>query len=847
MANVVLRSGEANPNNVKLTDGTTSGGSTVSATFATTGDSTTSFVGSAVATGVAVAAGSAAAAYAGSATATGALASVGDSTATYVGSAGATGVAVASGSASTSYVAGTTAAGAYAGTGVATTGFLGLATATSTAVWTGDSSASWVGASTGGSTIVSAAMRSEGSAFSWYTGESLTTNPVMDTSVAAIIRPSYSVRDNGIPVFTVRGWTSALVPLAGGGWRFITQAAVLHDPNPTQWTLVNLDTGTYTTWEPPVDVMNDKLASTSTARTHQALTYKNQLRASNGRIFFPETQNNFAYYDPADETMHQLPFVVDLPNTTVIGGLHVQTDAVFYSNVFAQNGKLYSGTQSSHYVVGPAVVETDPVTLAQRVVGHVGTTHTLSLSYAYDMAADTFDGWIYVVVGQSPWELVALNIATGVQTSLHINPSTSIIKLRYLPEGIVADFATGGVDSWWCINGVLAQKYVNGYLPGSLTFTTRSVTPASNPLVLPPNIDDSGGVPQVKWQPNGSDPVNDPWTTVLYTTSNQSPANIENITAIPGGDVIGTTDQYSGIFRYSPATDSLTWYGVLNGTSQISQGARLVTPDGNLYMCGYPNGRLLRFNPNAAYVPGVNPVLVGSYTSSGVKYNYHLAYSWATNRLYASGRREREGVGSAIGYNNVGTGVFAGTNTGLQFLDPSGLAVLDGIGRVVLSGNLNGGVGQPSEAQLVIYNQALTEVDRQTVVPGMQDTGYLFTCQTGELVCGITLSGFMYVQNISKRQLVKALQLDETVEPSPFFGAKAAYQDPLAPGAPIYIVIGGNIWTVQPDSLAMEPVAPFPTSGYAPVPTVLTVNDNTIYGVTDTNLFSLFRQVPPHL
>lgn len=654
------------------------------------------------------------------------------------------------------------------------------------------------------------------------------------------IKSVYTIHDNGVPVLTVRGWTSALSPNpAGDGWNFITQAHQIHDSNPTEWTIIHLEAGTYDRWLAPINAMDDRLSSTSTATTHQQLTYKNQLMATNGRIFFPESFNNMAYYEPTDGTMHQLPFVVDLTNTVIIGGYPVQNDAIPYGHVFGPDGILYCGTQSNFL---PAIFSVDPVTLTQTLIAHVGFAR-VGYSYAYYMAVDTNTAtkYCYIAVGKSPWELVALNLTTGVQTLLATRPSTGVMAFSFKPEGIVVQMGTGVTDSWWLIDGALAQRYVTGYTVPSLTFTPRSVAPAVGTLTLPPNIDDSGGVPQVKWQANGSDPVNDPWNTVFYTVSNETPIIIESLTALPDGTCMGGTQQYSGFFRYDPATDATTWYGVLVGNNGISQGDRLVTPDGMMYICGYPQSRLLRFNPANQWISLTNPILVGNYGGSGAKYNYYLAYCHANNRLYSAGRREREGQGGGVGWNNVGTTTFGGTYANLNFLNPSGFAVVESINRVVFSGNVIDDPsfpGQtPTTAQLVVYDLNLAEVGRQTVIDGLLDTGRLFTSSITGRIMGLNSAGLMYQYDLINQRLISSQQLQLDVGP--------LAQDPLVSGSLVYAMLGGDLWTINPDNMVLTPVAPYPSSGYAPSFDRLAISSGNLWGSVGSELYSIFRTVPP--
>src|SRR3569623_1386508 len=72
----------------------------------------------------------------------------------------------------------------------------------------------------------------------------------------------------GTPVRAVRTWTKALAPNKHGGWNFITQAYEPKSSSPSEWVVVDLDTGAFPTNEGPsriyashvYDIDNENLA-----------------------------------------------------------------------------------------------------------------------------------------------------------------------------------------------------------------------------------------------------------------------------------------------------------------------------------------------------------------------------------------------------------------------------------------------------------------------------------------------------------------------------------------------------------------------------------------------------------
>jgi len=349
----------------------------------------------------------------------------------------------------------------------------------------------------------------------------------------------------------------------------------------------------------------------------------NQLRAPNGRIFFPEAVNYLMYYDPADEMVHQLGPVVDTA--------HGRIDDIFYNAVFGPDENLYMGTQSQQL---PMVCSVDPTTTPPtiRIIEHVGRTRISSLSYAYYLQADTVTAkkTLYAAVGKDPWELVAIDITTGDQTVLKSIPATGNIAFVTGREdakyGIVCKCDTdlhnpdNVTTQLWCVD-LTTYEYTAGYDPKHLPFTTRNVTPVSNPIISPPQVDYSSGIGLVRWRPNGS---TGPWKSVPYKVNNAAPVKIESLLPLPDGTVLGNVEQYLGFFHYDPAKSSTTWYGEWAGG--LSGGPRLVV-NGTVWMAGYPNGTLYSYDPARPWSPSdpANPVHHGNYAASGMKYADYFA------------------------------------------------------------------------------------------------------------------------------------------------------------------------------------------------------------------------------
>lgn len=521
-----------------------------------------------------------------------------------------------------------------------------------------------------------------------------------------------------VPVRSSRSWSTALAPNARGGFNFITQLYEVKSSKPTEYVVLDLVTGKFRITERP-----------SGQYTNSNYQHANEARARNGRIFFSEAGNIITYYDPADESIKELGQVIDPSNG----------DKFIFRMEFGPDGKLYGSTQANNL---PTVVQIDPETLKWKVLGQVGKNR-LSYSYGYYIAADP--PWVYVAVGQTPWELAAINVDTGESRVLTTCAGAGWISFDLRKEGIVAkavsnrDTAEAKQESFWCVDGQLVPFDPN-YDPAKLPFKPRNVQPLCAPVEKPPELNltelnaDSDGVGRVFWREAGS---TGSWTQTTFKVNYTTPIAIGSLTALPDGTLLGDTRQYHGFFRYNPKDKSCQAYGA-HGPSG---GPRLVVGN-RVYFSGYPSSVLYEYDPSKPWTSNrlleesadstkpLNPTRLGQFgEAAGTHYAYFLIPS-KNGRLYFGGRRERTGIGGGVAWYDPATKKFAGPHEKLSFLKPRGMTVVDDLQRVVYSGVLQDDPafpGQtPTEAQLVVYDMELKEVERLTVKPGLKSTGELF-------------------------------------------------------------------------------------------------------------------------
>lgn len=586
--------------------------------------------------------------------------------------------------------------------------------------------------------------------------------------------------NRGTPIVSSRQWTYALSPNPRGGWNYIVQSYNYQTTSPCEWVVLkDLTTApTEQIFETPSGIYAN----------HQ-FCYPKQLRAANGRIFFPLILNNFAYYDPAAESVHQVGPIAENPP------INLHASEQFFSCMFDATGQtLYFGTEESQY--RPAMicsVNTD--TLVVTVIDYVGDNALSYNMYAYYLAVDTVTAqkWLYVAYGENPWQLWSINLSTGAKLKMKEVSSTGWISFHQYAQGWVVETHTnrGQPDdrytAEWIIDGVL-YPYVPGQNP--LPFAPRNVTPYPGTLTNPPDIDASAGIGLVNWRPHSS---TGPYTPVNYTVTHATPITIDRMVGDADG-VLMNAEQYQGFARYRDDGDFIAWYGPYQ---VISQGPR-ARIDGLNYLCGYPNGVLLSYDDVQPWHAGVNPLPLGYFTASDMKHALFLAWSPVDAVLYCAGSRERSGTGGAIGSWNRMTKAFAGTYAGLDQVIPTGLAVLDELDTVIMAtrplvmGAVNG--------QFRTFDRSLNQTGILDLGATIADPGQIYQVIARTILGGVTTNA---AGNLAIYQYdVDGEQLTSYVEFLAIAGIISA--ECRHPDGTIWVAIGSQLVRISLDNLTAD-------------------------------------------
>lgn len=534
------------------------------------------------------------------------------------------------------------------------------------------------------------------------------------------------------PVSNSRMWATALVPDGSGGWNFITQCYNYPNDEPTQWVVDHLEADTYT-----FDVGPNEIFSNTNFQYNNALQANGPLIAANGRVFFPcastpdPSKLNIAYYAPSDQHVHFLSFTNPDPASHT---------AEIFSGMFNHSGDtIYFGTGSS---IGssPSVFRLDPATLEYTAIATVGPGFSDNPSYCYYVAADEGPTkYLYVAYGQETWELISVNLSTNTPTTLYTTsgPGQQFIQFDAFVQGWRTTIIDNGVSTQhWLADGVLSAYPGSGAPPQG----ARNVIPYANIPANQPDINPNLVAGAIAWRPNGS---SGDYTVNTYPITIVDPIPIESLIALPAVRMLfGNTVQYNGFWRLTLGSD-VTWYGP-GAPALLSEPALAYVDDTHLYMCGYPNGTLYVYDTTLPWNPldvGGNPAFLGVFhdTGSFMKYCYFIQRSSVNGKLYAVGRRERDGTGSGVGTYDPETTTFTGNvNAPLPtYTAPRGWAVLDDIEAVAFSGETQDG----SDAAIVLFDLDLNVIDQHVVHVGTSDSGLIFKTATPGVVIGVAPAG----------------------------------------------------------------------------------------------------------
>lgn len=653
------------------------------------------------------------------------------------------------------------------------------------------------------------------------------------TAVALAETPVLHVETVALPYVSARPFHGGAGRNARGGWNAIVQymnykytTGFTYERIPIEGTQNSYVAFREVDQRPPAEwVVIDLEAGNSRAFEWPGFHATASVTAENGRVFFGVDFLHILYYDPASAEVRMLGQIAEwVPFTN---------DRSFYRMLAGPDGMIYATTQSYNHCT--AVLRLNPDTLEYKLIDKVGTgTRATKLTYGYYLAVDP--PWAYVAVGQEEWELFAVNMDTGekrllgrcVGTGARIVVSdgrgeicSATLSAPYAegetaPEGMlnkagghIVYTEKGSRESVWLVDGTAIPAVHEAgqplpYTPMSKKTYARiewlntkplpaSPTPVVDQASLPPGPEGSGSI---RWRPAGDE---GDWRTAPFAIRHGEALEIEALSLLPDGSLLGNVKSYQGFFRYDPGTARIERYPQ-HGPS----GVQSVLVDGKVYFAGYPNMVLWCYDPAQPWTStgkgsagdvSTNPHLITTF-GQGTAEGHHMRriLDGGNGRLYLLGRRERWSTGSALGYYEIASGAKKGLPTDMKELNPQGMVVLPELGRVVVSGQVAEG-----EAQLRVYDLDLNDVERLTVKPGLKETGRLYAVPAAGRFIGI-LDRELYLFDLNAKQVVRSKELDDAVRGGIFTRP--------ADGS-LWLIVGDRLCRLDPDTLEPTPAGVF--------------------------------------
>jgi hypothetical protein len=447
--------------------------------------------------------------------------------------------------------------------------------------------------------------------------------------------------------------------------------------------------------------------------------------AANGRLFFALDYGQIYYYEPAEDAVKPLGRVWD--DRVELRG--------FYKFLLGPDGMIYGSSQTSSGLT--MLIQLNPDTLDYKLFRHVGIKgRREGLTYGYYLAVDP--PWMYVAVGQGNWELFAINAETGTTNLLaeiqgdgtriscsgegasctaEVNNPKGPKQYFQLVDGAAIPVTTAGASA------VRAEKTFKPFDWKATKPVDLSGKPQVDSGKLAIAIDRNGGG-LISWRPAGS---TGEWNQMAFAISNAEPVQIESLTALPDGSLLGNAVAYSGFFRYYPDSQKLDYFGKF-GPSR----PRTALLDGKVYFSGYPNTTLYVLDPampwtatseSAGKGANDNPLQLGTMGQGCTEAHYcRKLINGGNGRLYMMGLRERWSTGTGLGYYEPATKKFFGLGTAHKDMHPEDMVVLPKAGQLIYSGRPEKG----GDARLFVYDLDLKEVGRLEIRPGLESGGSLF-------------------------------------------------------------------------------------------------------------------------
>jgi len=546
-----------------------------------------------------------------------------------------------------------------------------------------------------------------------------------------------------------------------------------------EWVIVDLEAGTFKVVELP--------------GFHAAAIGRGGCLAGNGRVFFGVDYGHVYYYEPAEQAIKILGRVND----------DIAVLRQFYKLEIGPDAMVYGASQSTNGVA--CVIRINPDTLEWKLINGVGMPGRRTLTYGYYIGMEP--PWLYVAVGQGKWELWAVNFDTGEKRMLaeRIGEGARVVvsqgsefctaQLHGEPERVDVALRDGQIVAQAKQGERLEYKAPpKQYKTVEWNLTKRMDVDA------PPEMDRSrwpavGGQGEgiAYWRPAGAED----WREARFAVKNTEAPDIESLTSLPDGSVLGSMAQYHGWFRYYPKESRCEYFGK-GGPS----GAKTAVAEGKVYFAGYPNAGLSVYDPSKPWTnaatgrgpdDGLNPTHLG-YQGQGRSEAHHaVTMVQAKGRIYTQGQRERWSTGTGLCCYDIAAKTFVALGQANKDLEPVHMIAMPAMERIIVS-------GAKRDAKLLVYDLDLKEVGQIELSPGLANTGYMLPV-SDERFLGWhanpeAKATTLYLYDLAAMKVLRSIKVEGL--------SVWAMERPV--DETVWLIAEGILFRVAPEALALTPV-----------------------------------------
>jgi len=504
---------------------------------------------------------------------------------------------------------------------------------------------------------------------------------------------------------------------------------------------------------------------------HSTIANNKLVISGQAKIPDPDGANQFAtkwttrihVYDPAT-------------NSTSLNAIKLPAEMVPSSHFIEKgmNGKLYgTGLYDANtnllacYEIDMDAYEADPVNYVAKDFGPVGVAQEILGAQALGIFAD--ETHVYLTEGTKPYYLIAINIATGVQTTLlETTVEDGFITLQGSAYGaivqgknLVNDISDG---DYFLYNGELIAP------PAGVRIENATPPWPGDNYVYATKVDEIGlsDKPEIEYfqaergiaekriwyRPSaligtaGLTPEEAGWRKFEFT-SDVFPQNIQRLDLLPNGKFFGAAVSYGGMFIYDEGQNSSSFAGQY-GLSHYST----TVVDDLVYVSGYPNGPLYEFNTskpinrdgynfntsNGTFEPilgsdksaELNPRFIGHLESVAGIHKVFTSTEGEKGKVYFGGRFERNGIGGGLAWYDPATDSIDGYSA--PFNDYQIISMTSSLDKkYIIISTL--GVNTATEGKIFVVSSATNQiVSSFKPTPKASSTGFIVGISNTEAI-----------------------------------------------------------------------------------------------------------------